>query len=76
MPTTKEMLVSIEENQHSQLTRCADCCKKIEKHETTLYGNGTMGLKSKVAIVFWVLGLVGSAAAIAVAGMIKAAIGI
>lgn len=76
MATTKEMLETIDSNQKTQLERCEACWERVAKHDATLYGNGSLGLTSKVAIVFWVLGIVGSAAAIAVAGMIKAAVGL
>jgi len=76
MATTKELLTTIEENQRAQLDRCETCWMHVEKHDSTLYGNGSLGLTSKVAILFWVLGFVGTAAAIAVAGMVKSAVGL
>ena len=76
MPTLKESLAVIEENQVLQLQSCEACRGRVEKHDATLYGNGATGLTGKMAIVFWVLGFVGSAAAIAVAGMIKSAVGL
>lgn len=46
---------------HDLLTRlyamCASRCEKVEKHEGLLNGNGRLGLKSKVAIMWWGLGI-------------------
>ena len=75
MPTTKEVLVKIEENQQLQIERCATCRDLVEKHDKTLNGNGSMGLKTKVGIMFWLFWVFGSAAAAALGGMIKSAVG-
>jgi len=74
MATVKEMLADIAAAQNEQLERCTTCRAELEKHGKTLYGNGKLGLVGKMAIVFWVLGLVGTAAAIALADIVKTAV--
>jgi len=76
-PTIKELLTAIAERQAMQLDRCRECRAKVEDHDATLNGSkDSMGLRSKVAIVFWVLSIVGSAATIALAAVAKSALGL
>jgi hypothetical protein len=57
--TVSEDIKVIRESQIRMETTCIGCKEKIDNHEKTLYGNGRSGLKTKVAIMWWVLGAIG-----------------
>lgn len=48
-------------------TACCICRNTIQKHDKTLYGNGRIGLTSKVNLLMWVL-WISSSVGILVAG--------
>ena len=49
---------------------CVFRCAKVEKHESTIYGNSRMGLVSRVAIMWWGLTATVSVATIVVGGLL------
>jgi len=75
--TNREMLAEIDKKLGSHLEVCKFRFEQIDNHEKTIHGsNGTLGLKTKVGILFWVLGLLGSVGTIAAAAVFKRALGI
>jgi hypothetical protein len=75
--TNKELLVTIGATQQEQLARCQTCRELVDKHEAAINGNGSMGLKTKIGIVFWVLTVVLAPITVIVVGAtIKYAFGI
>lgn len=76
MPTNKELLERIATNQQSQMNKCELCRDDVQTNKKAIFGNGTMGMKTKVGIMFWVLTIGGSVTALMLTGLIKQAIGI
>jgi len=50
----------IRESQIRIEASCVGCKEKLGNHDKTLYGNGRIGLKSQVTIMWWALGAVGT----------------
>lgn len=54
-------------------TNCTARCKLLDRHDKTLYGNGWIGLTTKVHLLMWVLGVtVPAGVAVLVALAVKA----
>ena len=76
--TNREMLVEIDKKLDTHLEICKLRCAQVDNHEKIINGNGngSLGLKTKVGILFWVLGLLASVGTIAAAALLKNAIGL
>lgn len=71
--TNRELLKQIAKNQTQQQSQCKSCQDMVKTHDKTLNGNGSMGMKTKVGILFWVLTIGGSATGIALGGLLARA---
>jgi len=75
--TNREMLSEIDKKLDTHLEVCKLRFEQVDNHEKIIHGkNGTLGLKTKVGILFWVLGLLASAGTIAAAAGLKNFLGL
>lgn len=74
--TIREWLMQIDSklDSHVELDRLH--WNAVDELDKTLNGNGRMGIKSKVNIMFWVLGILAGAAAIAFGAVATKSLGI
>lgn len=73
-----KLLQSIDKKLDTHIAICKLYFDTVDTHDKTLNGNGNggMGLKSKVYLLLWVLGILASAATFTIAAVMKNSIGL